>query len=566
MTSDKNKLIVLLALAFLLRVTGIGFGPYHPDEPLVIYHALAFGAGDLNPHMFYFSSLFLYMLFFVDGCFYAMGFVLSYFHRPDDFLTLFVVSPQIFYVLGRLVSVIFGTLTVWAVYRLAFEYKGRKTALGSALFMAVCFLHVRDSHFATMDITLTFFITLSLFYLISCLNGPDGKNYWKAVIAAGAASAVKYNGFFLAVPITMAYVSGFFIPYWRADRKTALRTLLRDALVTAALFFAVFFCLSPFVLLDLGTARGFVARLYGINVGFHVSWWNHLQMLRHSLGWALFLLGSAGFFMPWFSGRKKRALLVVFAVFYYATITKAGQPYERYVLALIPISLVWAAEFTDMAVHFLKERTGGRLNGVLTAVLLTALILPKTLYQDYLFLQKNTRDVTRDWIAANIPVGSTLVLDDPGECPRLVPAPDQIVDQLGRLNANDPNFDNKQKRLKALLNARPYPMPNYHLNYLLEEPDRTGVTMLLSSVPFSPEALSRLGDYYLIASETSIRAHPDFYRALKPSLTLIFSVDPRCEPYLPMSLKSWTYLPIDEALWNIARPGPLLFVFKSSQS
>ena len=45
----------ILALAFLLRLVGVQFGLphlYHADEPIVVNHAVAYGAGDFNPHFF----------------------------------------------------------------------------------------------------------------------------------------------------------------------------------------------------------------------------------------------------------------------------------------------------------------------------------------------------------------------------------------------------------------------------------------------------------------------------------------------------------------------------------
>src|SRR3989338_2425921 len=102
---------VLLLVALLLRLPGINFGLNHPDEHLIINHALAFGTGDLNPHMFYFPTLFLYLLFGVFGGFYFLVLGFGHFSNTDEFLQFFLQSQETFYIFGRLVSVLFGVAT-----------------------------------------------------------------------------------------------------------------------------------------------------------------------------------------------------------------------------------------------------------------------------------------------------------------------------------------------------------------------------------------------------------------------------------------------------------------------
>src|SRR3989338_1739728 len=188
-----NPLFWILVAATALRATGLGFGLHHPDEHLIINHALAFGTGDLNPHMFYLPTFFMYLLFGLFGLFYAAGSLMGAFSSPDDFLALFLRQPEIFYTLARSASVAFGVATVGLVYFLGKEFKNKAVGTWAALFLAVNFLHVRDSHFATMDIALTFFMTLSLYYTLRSLDRKDAAGHWKAVAAAAAAAAAKYN-------------------------------------------------------------------------------------------------------------------------------------------------------------------------------------------------------------------------------------------------------------------------------------------------------------------------------------------------------------------------------------
>ena len=549
----------LLLAAFLLRATGISFGLNHPDEHLIINHALAFGNGDLNPHMFYFPTLFLYLLFAVFGGFYAAGRISGHFLNPDQFLQFFLQSPETFYILGRLVSVFFGVATVYVIYCLGREFRSRAVGVWSALFLAVNFLHVRDSHFATMDIALTFFMTLGVYYLIRYVNGQDPKAYWKAIIATGAATAIKYNGFLILLPAGIAYLF---------ENRTQLSVIrvFRAAFLSALLFIAVFFCLSPYVLLDFKVAQEFIQKLYELNRGLKVGWFNHLWTLSDALGWPLFFLAAAGLFLQYRRWEIKNTILFVFALAYYVMITKAGQPFERYVLVLIPIVLLWAADFIEMGIGYFATAKQITWRRIMIGVLILITILPKMLYQEILFLKKDTRTIAAEWIASNIHSGERLLLDDPGECPRLTPSPDQIRQQIARLNPADTHYSQKKKRLQARLDLSPYPAANYELRYLSGSPDKAGFTTLMDAIPYSVEETKKLGADYLITSQRSVSANLAFYKALEPSLELCFTVDPRQDVREGMSPHGWTYLPIDHYLWNIARPGPLLYVFKLKKS
>ena len=58
-----------------------------------------------------------------------------------------------------------GTLTIPALYCLARQVAGPAVALLAAMFLAVAPLHVRDSHFAMADVTMTLLVTVSLWLL-----------------------------------------------------------------------------------------------------------------------------------------------------------------------------------------------------------------------------------------------------------------------------------------------------------------------------------------------------------------------------------------------------------------
>ena len=110
-----------------------------------------------------------------------------------------------FFLISRGFSAAAGTATVFVVYRLTRKLWGEATALVAALFMALTFIHARDSHFGTTDVTMTLFIVLSVSLLVSAHLTRRRVLFAAAGLAGGLATATKYNGALLVAPLIASY-------------------------------------------------------------------------------------------------------------------------------------------------------------------------------------------------------------------------------------------------------------------------------------------------------------------------------------------------------------------------
>ena len=146
---EKWVLFFVLLLAFVIRYLGVSFGLphlYHADEPIVVNHALAYGTGDLNPHFFNIPPLVSYLLFVCYGIYYLAGHLIGWFPNTRDFEILFYFDPTSFYLIARVIfGTMLGTLSVFLLHRLARRLGNERMALLAAVFLAVNFLHARDS-------------------------------------------------------------------------------------------------------------------------------------------------------------------------------------------------------------------------------------------------------------------------------------------------------------------------------------------------------------------------------------------------------------------------------------
>lgn len=202
-------LSIILALSFILRVYGINYGlplHLHPDEWSQIEPSLKMFNWDLNPHIFYYPSFLIYFLFAVFKTLNAL--------IPDVFKI--TASKEIFYLTGRLISVIFGTLNVLLVYFLAKKLFNEKVALTSSFLFAISPLHVRSSHYAIVDIPLAFFICGAIYFCISVIEEDSFKNLFLAGLMGGVASSTKYTAF----PLLLIIYSAFLVKqYFMIEEK-----------------------------------------------------------------------------------------------------------------------------------------------------------------------------------------------------------------------------------------------------------------------------------------------------------------------------------------------------------
>ena len=82
--------------------------------------------------------------------------------KRDKFLLLLLTQPGYFLFVPRLLSAMFGALTVLVIYKITLElFKNKETAVISAFLTAVSFNLVHISHFGRPWTAALFFIALT---------------------------------------------------------------------------------------------------------------------------------------------------------------------------------------------------------------------------------------------------------------------------------------------------------------------------------------------------------------------------------------------------------------------
>jgi hypothetical protein len=392
-----------------LRVWGLSFGlpnlQCRPDETTVVNVALGLAAGDLNPHFFNYPTFHLYVLALADGLWYLANLALGCLTDRAELERQLLIDPSALYLLARSLTAALGTATLAAAYALGRRVSGDLGGILAAAFLAVAFLHVRDSHFATVDVPATFYATVAWVLLLRYADTRRQRDLLAAAALLGVAAATKYTLAVFGVALVAA-------PWLAPPAAAGPRASLRAAAGATVLAVAAFCVATPFCVLDFtafwrdfGFERLHFARGHaGVEPGS--GWWYHLTFtLSQGLGWPLALGGGVG--LVWLAAQRCPAgqLLLLGGLAFFLAAGSGRAVFMRYLLPLVPLLCVGAA-----ASVVALARQGRHWGAVAVAVAMAAPSGAAAWQHNRLLGQTDTRLQAASWIEAHIPSGSTIAL------------------------------------------------------------------------------------------------------------------------------------------------------------
>ncbi len=410
------------AVALILRLWGVGFGlpeGYHQDEAYTLMMAADFSRGALKPEGIYppFFQYILGLVFFL-GERIAGG--VSAILGPVRPAATPVFGHETYLLLARATSAAAGAGTVVIVYRLGRKLMDRAGAVAAALVLALSPLHVRDSHFAMPDTTMVFWAALFVLSAAAAMEKRSGWAYAVMGFLLGLATQTKYNAVFLYVVAWAAHavaVREEGLPVRRAlwDR----RLLILHAGLAAGLFagspylFLEWRRLGPIMLtVPLVLMRGSLresAETIELTYINPENWRAGFENTLAAMGWTGIVAGAIG--VVWVLWTRNRRFLAVFSFVpvYFVILAVAVRHFRiRDTLPLLPFVALAAGAGAGTLAR--RGRIGLAAYGVLLLVAVFELGRP-TLLMDYLFWQRDNRQVAADWIRRNLPPGTTIGFD-----------------------------------------------------------------------------------------------------------------------------------------------------------
>lgn len=390
----RTTIILLLALAFLLRAWGLDFGlPYklHPDEHQYIGAALDwYIKGDLRLHVVN-PPLLIYILSLA----YKPWLMLA----PVTETQTWVSQAVVF---GRLWSVFFGVLTVALSYAAGKRVGTTRTGLMAMVLMATAFLPAREAHFGVNDSLVTFLVLLAVYVSLRLFSDQRWRMYAAAGVVVGLTATAKLTGGLVALVLVTTHGMVNPVLNFRPHRKLLLAGLAALSvffLVTTPLWFSPDIVIEDVIKhLEFGT-EGYKGALMAPATG----WQFYLDVLGWGIGWPLLLVSVVSLI----AGFRRRPRLVITLVTFPIVLFlyMGGQKilFARFILPMVPLLLILAALGLSRwfaAWSFWPRRP---VWGWLIIGLLTAQPLANLIWFDHLLTMPDTRTLATEWILQELP-------------------------------------------------------------------------------------------------------------------------------------------------------------------
>jgi len=367
-----------------------------------VSQALSFGTRkSLEPTFLQYPTLYFYFLFFIYGIYFGIGFALGIFNSILDFGASFFLDPGGLFLVGRFLSVVLGTFSVWVIFRLGQRFFSKNVALISSLILAVSFIHVSRSHWILIEAGLGLMCAWALYLILKYYEKPTIKANVFAGLVCGLAISTKYNAGFILIPLLL---SSIFIYKKNVPKLFKNLCLSVVTLVSGFLLGSPYWIFSFSSFFDSTFKYTFSHVTHGV-VG-HITdipfVWPFWELVSND--WTLGFLLIAGFVYVLFTKEKKQILLVSFALPTFLYVGSWSSADVHYLIPIFPALVLLAAVFLNDILGYIRNRN----LKILFVILLFSLPFAKILYYDFVLTQKDTRAFAEDWFESNVAAGSVI--------------------------------------------------------------------------------------------------------------------------------------------------------------
>ena len=437
-------LLVIIMVGAFLRFYGINWDQnshLHPDERAIVMAVIPLEfpktlsrffspESTWNPHFFAYGNFPFYLLKISS---IALSFFNQYFSSYNGIT-----------ILGRFFSAAFDSLTILIIFLLGKSLGGKKAGLLGAFFYSVSVLPIQVSHFYAVDTILTFFITLTIYFLISFHKKPTIQRALLIGVFFGVSLATKISASVLISAIGVALAADFF--FILREHYKNLSLLLRHLSsfskhlaflifvisITAIFTFLVF---EPYAIIDFESFKNqtqLQSRMTKDAFAFpytlqYVGKIPYFYELKNIFLWGqgpiLATLSFVGVIYFTFlalqkiiAGKnydKKYAYELILAAFfwtYFAIVGGFAIGFMRYMLPVYPLLSVFTAIFIYNVIYSkISGLKSPKFFILYMLFFIFVLIWPLSFINIY--KHPNTRMSASNWIYQNIPRGSILAIE-----------------------------------------------------------------------------------------------------------------------------------------------------------
>ena len=404
--TSRRILIVVIFLALVIRLPGIFWGlpifdkyavAYHPDEPKIIYGALAF------PEDIFHNE----DLRYPTGLHYFVGILVL---PLDALATSSLLSKTLFrdltFIIARLVSISHGLGAIFLVYLFGKHVYNTNTGLIAAALLTVSLYHARHSSIATTDVTSSFWVMAVLIFLYRFSPKSRSREYVILGILTGLLTGVKYSGGIIVVAISIV----LFRLLTHANNRKDKENVLIGGLIAVPIAMLALLFTTPTILVN---PRALIASLQyeSTRVGnSRLPIWDlqplisDYRLLVIVVGLPLALLILYGVVSALKKSELRNSLpliatLIVYVLFFW------GSMLARYLILILPILCLLAARAFE---PLLRTKIPYLRNTAIAVLSLTIGYSLAYIIAGNVLMLNDPRSAASAYFQENIPPGSTV--------------------------------------------------------------------------------------------------------------------------------------------------------------
>lgn len=344
------------------------------------------------------------------------------------------ITRSTLYLTSRVFVGILGSATILLTYLVGRKLYNEKVGMVASILLAFIPLAVRDSHYATVDIPVTFFIVLAFLSILYVMKYGTTKFYLISGSLIGLAASTKYNGGLLILSLSIAFVISSYKKL--SGKKLIPISEIKKLLYAYFMSLIAFILTTPYSVLDFKTfMKDLLYEMEHMKKGHGVLFIDtppgYIYHLQESLNWGLTtyveivsIIGIIYILAQIILRTDKKevfsgVMLLSWIIPYYLIIGSWETKFMRYVIPLLPFLSISAAYFiykiSFLASNMLQSRGFTSVNRFVLNIFLILSIsvliinpILATIRIDEDFLKKDTRQVSLNWIDQNVPNGSVV--------------------------------------------------------------------------------------------------------------------------------------------------------------
>ena len=467
-------LSVILIVAFLIRLIPVDYGlplRLFGDEYIHLANALKMmDQKTLFLSFSYLPPLVSYLLMPFISLYGLIGMIFGGFSGLEGFKEFVLLNSEQFLIFTRLISIVFGALTVWLLFKLGRKLFNPLIGLLAALFLTFDFLHLHSSVAGRFWVPLAFFILMAVYLLWQLSKTGQAKYYYWSAVFIGLGFGVGL--------LSLLLVPWLFLGHYYRSKPKGLKQFFSKKLIISLiilLLIIVFFALgnTHAILRQFGRVIAILLSNFGLEFNFEQI--SNVERQSDIPGNVKTILGALiydlKYLIPfvllgiYFAFKNKiwnwfeKWLFLIFPLsFLLALFFLFAKAFHRFSVPLIPILLLLAAYGLVELVKLFKLRE----SRLVICFLALVLLLP-SFYTDARFLNKfrepDTRIQALSWIKENLPAGSRLIIDEEDIINGLI----KDKESIKILETNNPVWVNTKDKYLLTLEQSSYPQPYYFI-------------------------------------------------------------------------------------------------------